>query len=469
MKLTCLILPNRHGLGKGEVWQWFREQLPAGTELELMDATKPLTAPPSGRRVLLMGQRVLQFFEGADANIFTMRGSLLKVYGLTATATFDLQDAFDYQNMRHDNVFEESKSSANTDETLKDRAATSKSNWPFWVVADATKLITATHPQVEQVKFVAAPALDYYTRRLKEITNSTIYLDIEVSMQAGKLDCIGFAVNDSPIVVVPIYDYKHRLYYQQADTLRFLAALSSAMLRNRVVVHNAMFDLVYLPSECRLPVGKDIYDTMLGHQRIYPEVEKSLGHCISKWTWQPWHKGEGGTPMSHDGQMRYWEYNAKDVWCTRMVYKAQQAFIAEHPDYQESIRQVMASIHPYIVMTLTGVHINQTGLIKEKARLQARVIQLTRVLRSLTGLPKLNPASVDQLRKFFYDTLCYKAPDYTDSGKPALGEEQIYQLAMKYDNPVLQVLLNYRELDKELSMASFQGYYLPWREEQEKL
>lgn len=459
MKLSCYVLPNRHGLATGEVWDWFREELPSGTTIEVINALAPVQ--PTGDRVLLMGQRTLQQWVGADASIFTSRGAPLQVLGRPATATFDLQDAYDFVSQGHDNVHEESKSQ---DATFKDRATTQKRNWPFWIVADATKLLTVPMA-TEEPKLVAAPQnVDYYIHRLSTLKGHTLYLDIEVSIDAGKLDCFGVAIDDSPVVVFPVYDYRHELYYSRATTLRLLAALGAAMTNNLTVVHNGMFDLVYLLTECRLPIGNRVFDTMLCQQRLFPEIEKSLGHAISMWTWQPWHKGEGGTPHTKQGQERYWQYNAKDVWCTRMVHRAQLAYLAANPTYQSSVDQVMASVRPYVIMTATGCRISKPNLARKLMELIARRDQYGRILRLLTNLPKLNPASVDQLRKFFFETLAYKPTGYTASGKPELGEKQIYQLALAYDNPALQVLLAYRELDKEISMASFQGWCLPWRE-----
>lgn len=458
--LAIYALRNRHGLGVGVIWDWFRTQLPADLRITVLDAMSPARPPADTTHVLLMGQRTLQTFTAHDASIFKARGSFQCIYGHPATATFDLQDADDFRNMGHDNVYEETND--NAESSGKDRAATSKKNWRFWIAQDAQKLLTKP-VVIEQPKFFTQPDIDLYTARLADITDRTLFIDIEVNMQSGKLDCIGLAVDDSPVLVFPIYDYKGNLFYPRAKVLRFLAALSRALRRNLTVAHNAMFDLVYLPSECRLPVGPRIYDTMIAHQRMFAEVEKSLGHCISMWTWQPWHKDEGGSPHSYEQQVRFWEYNAKDVWCTRMVYRAQQAWLQEHPEYLPSVNQACDSIYPYIIMTLTGCRIDQIGLINKKQELRLRTGQLTRILKLLIGDQKLNPNSVDQLRRFYFDKLCYKPTARTESGKPALGEKQIYQLACKYDNPSLQVLLQYRAAEKELGMASFQDYCFPWQ------
>jgi hypothetical protein len=405
----------------------------------------------------------MQTFVNASANIFTTRGSFTPAYGKVGTSTFDLQDAYDFKSHGHDNVHEEGKS---TDTSAKDRAVTSKSNWLFWIKMDTLKLLQRP-VKIETPQFVLAPPLEVYIPRLEAITDRTITIDIEVNMEAGKIDCIGITVDDSPVVVFPIYSYTHELYYKRATTLRFLAALSRAMLRNIVVAHNSMFDLVYLMSELRLNIGHRIYDTMIAQQRCFAEVEKSLGHAISLWTWQPWHKGEGGGAHSQAGQLRYWEYNAKDVWCTRMVHRDQVEWASARPAFVQSIAQANDSIYPYIIMTTTGCRISRQRLAVFKSQLTARVKQLERVLRCLTGVKALNPNSVDQLRKFFYGALYYKPPSYTDTGKPALGEKQIYQLALKYPNPVLQILLQYRELSKELSMASMQSYCFYWQRERE--
>ncbi len=63
-----------------------------------------------------------------------------------------------------------------------------------------------------------------------------------------------------------------------------LRALAVALRDNTVVIHNALFDLFVLAYRYGIPAPPNVYDTMLAHHRLFPEVEKSLGHCISLYT-----------------------------------------------------------------------------------------------------------------------------------------------------------------------------------------
>lgn len=451
--LSILAAPNRFGFAQGTVWQWFREKVLKGVTYEILDTTKPCV--PRGEKILLMGAAAVRQWAGCDVDLFKARGTKLSVANRLATCTFDLQDAYD---------FKADDETANADAMDKDSTSTRKSNWFFWLERDTLKLLNVP-AVVHKCDYRLRPVIQTITTSLANLRGRTLYLDIETDMDSDTLSCIGFASDTSPVYVVPIYDYRGRLCYDRKLVLRFMAALGTALCNNRVVIHNAMFDLAFLASHYRLPFGKDIYDTMLAHQRCYSEVEKSLGHAISLWTWQPYHKDIATQVKSSQAENSLYVYNAHDVFSMRLVHRAIEAHAAGVTGLPESITQANASLYPYLLAGLHGFRISEIDLAQHKITVDSRLEQLRRIMRILTGRPKFNPDSPKQIVDYFHSELGYKVVARSDSGAPSLGSKALYSLALKYPNPLIQILLNYRELSMELTMSTFHGFSLPWRTE----
>jgi DNA polymerase I-like protein with 3'-5' exonuclease and polymerase domains len=455
MKLSIVTSPNRHGFCEGVAWDWFKEKVLTGVDYELINTTKP--TPPTGQRVLLMGQAALRQWGPNDADLYKARGTLLNVFGKDATCTFDVQDAYDFKSQETDT----------RDENSKDTTSTRKQNWFFWIEADTRKILRSEKPKVLHATVHVKPVISTIIASLVKCNNKTLYLDIECDMASDTLTCVGFAVDESPVFVVPIYRYDGTLAYDRKDILRFLWELGEAFTRNKVVIHNSQFDLAYLTTKYRIKFGKDIFDTMLAHQRCYSEIEKSLGHAISLWTWQPYHKDMGSQARSAEQERRMHQYNGLDVFSMRLVKKAIEQHAASVPGLAESIKQANASLYPYLLAGLHGFKVHESTLATHKVTVAAELEQLTRIMRIMTGDKKFNPDSPKQVVKYFHDKLCYKVMARSDSGAPSLGSKPLYQLALKYPNPLIQVLLRYRELSMESTMSTFFGYSLPWRREVE--
>lgn len=459
MKLSVIAVPSRHGLGQSTVWDWWKTTiLPAGTELEILPPEQAATL--TGDRVLLMGQRPVELFIGRNLPIDLHRGELHKVFGRPATMTFDIQAAYDFRPEASDK---------STDLYGKDGATTRKQNWLFWVGADTKKILLKPPVPEKESQFSFFPKLRPHIEKLATLRNATIFLDIETDRTSDTLACVGFAVNESPVFVVPVYTYDGKLAYPKADILRFLAALATALTHNTVVIHNAMFDLLYLASKYRMPFGRRIFDTMICHHRMHAEVEKSLGHVISYWTWHPYHKGELHSALSGRNQQAFWEYNAKDVGRMRDVWRAQTAYINEHPDLLASVTQANASIYPYLLASLRGVRVDISRLLEAKTETIGRLHQIRRIACRLTGIPAFNPNSTKQLLDFFHKKLNYPVVGRTSTGAPSLDEKALYQLLQAHDNPLIPTILKYRELDKERTQMEFINWVFPWNEPKELL
>ncbi len=220
----------------------------------------------------------------------------------------------------------------------------------------------------------------------------------------------------------------------------------------------------------KIAVGWNLFDTMISNHRIYPLIEKSLGHCISLHTWLPFHKDEGGGGYATDNQMiNMLRYCGKDVYSMVIVHKKQMLHAAKIPGMTESIEQAMQSLYPYITTTLHGMLYDEEMVIEKIVENDQMMMQYLRCIKLLVGedtLKKIRrsskkgmPGSNSQCVAYFHDELGYPVVARSKkTKKPSLDEKAMYKLALKHYNPVIDFVLAYRRLSKETGSLKF----TPW-------
>ena len=184
-------------------------------------------------------------------------------------------------------------------------------------------------------------------------------------------------------------------------------------------------------------------------------MDKSLAHAISQYTDAGEnHKGNfcPNTSQANFGQLL--KYNSDDVYWTGEVALRQRANTARAADYA----QVNDSQYVCLIMSFTGIVIDEDTHAKEIARLTLKAEQLQRVIRILTNRPEFNPNSGAQIADYFYTHLTYEPPSLTDSGAPATDEKSLLKLQLKQPNPIIPLILAYKETSKELSTLNFKPY-----------
>lgn len=444
--LLILTTPTRFGLAKGSAFDWFEQGcLPSGIKLEECKILEKYDGGSYPRCLILGGEAFNRHFPGLTS-VERYRGGLLNLNNIPTTVTFHPQDADDFKS------YDEDEEEAGGDE--KDVTLTQKRNYRFWIRSDTRKLLTKPIKPRQKEEIVIAPNLESITKLLSNCLGQRIFLDIECRRGDQSLNCIGLAINNGPVYVIPIYDYRNNLFY--SSPYNFFRALSLALVSNTVIIHNAMFDLFVLCYRYRCLFSWSVFDTMLAHHRCFPEVEKDLGHVISYWTWLPFHKDENVEfPRNAGQQEQLWNYNAKDVYAMREVYKEQLSYI-EDRGLSSSVARANNCVYPYLCTTLIGLSFAENECSAKRAELRARLVQLERIARILIGRSNFNPNSTQQAINFFHKTLNYDVQGRTDSGAPSLGRKELFKLRLKYPNPLIDVIINYRLLQKELSMLSFQ-------------
>lgn len=436
---------DRTALLSGPVKDWFQDSCLlaphtlASIDVRTVDEITPLL--PGTKAIALLGPKCAARY-GGD---LSRHGYPLSIQGIPAVVAFDPQESNDHRSLKEEGDDE------TTEREDKDRSPTRRKNWRFWTAWHIRKLLSGKIYEAPKLIPRLYPPIEEACAVLDAAKGEDLYLDIETSRIHGCLTCVGFSTTTTfpRVFVVPVYSASGAIAYR--DFYRFYRSLSIAFTNNTVVAHNgAAFDFLVLRLFYKFPFPTTPYDTLIANHRCFPEVEKSLAHVISQWTTLLYHKDEIIEPRNRTEEERLWLYNAKDVYALKLIKDAQLQYAVNVPGLMNSIHQANASIVPYLETSRTGLRVNLLKLAKIANRLAVCKTAYARVASVLVG-HTFNPASTDQCRKFFHDKLHYGVVSKTDKGLPALGSKQLYQLHLKYNNPLIPVILKYREVAKDLS------------------
>ena len=401
---------------------------------------------PDTNTVLLLGENCVKVFK--DTSLSEQRGCPWSSDNKTYIATFSPQDAVDRKEYFNP-VANETEFVYPKDDS-KGHGKTRRPNWRFWMLRDVSKAS----------QFVKQPLNVVDGQRILWATSTTIidiltntkdqqlYFDIETNRQLD-ITCFGFSFGPDKAWCVPMV---HGSHYYYEDTPKILRALAVAFRDNTVIIHNAMFDLFVMAWRYHIPPPLKIYDTMLAHHRVFPEIEKSLGHCISLYTNQPYHKNEGVFDPKNSSQFRQlYDYNAKDVLTTALIRPAIDR-LAKFHKAEDSIKQVNASIRPYLMATLQGIRYKKDKVDSIIAENNRYCNQITRMLKLLVGV-ELNPNSPKQVSEYLYKGLRLKKPQ-----RDLTNEKTLLQHRLLNNIPTITMILRYRTTAKESGQLKFPLY-----------
>lgn len=422
---------------------------------------------PGTKVVLLAGNAAKLGY--APARLNAVRGSPhLANDGVVYIPTYHPQDCADLKNYEaslNPNSFAAQNATANDsdedddgDTSVKDMGRTSRRNYRFWFIHDAAKAVDIARAGLRknQATYHTTASADEILAQLNRVpAGSDFFIDIETDPRSGRMQCFAFSTDAANIYCVPIIQPTGNLAFSKSSLLLILRSLAAVFARARVVAHNSLFDLFILLWRYKItpPPQSAIADTMLQHARIHVDTEKSLGHCTSLYTHQPYHKDEGIFCPSNYAQFKQLlEYNAKDVETTALVYYAQRRLCATDPGLQASCDQANALVRPLLLKSFRGLPTDTAELCKlvDSHHWRAQWLE-TNVLAKLAG-HECNPRSPKQMAALLYEEL--QLPKSSDPTISLTGKDALYKLALKYPIPLLKVILHIRRLSKEAGQIS---------------
>jgi len=460
-------------------------------EVRLADDPSPLL--PGTKCVLLCGQYAMHKWlpETKKNSIGEMRGSPFIKDGIVHIPTFFPQDAADLKTYEQQlNVsskeYQPDANEYDSDDEgdAKRHGKTARRNYAFWMRADCNKAkqVLRNNGQIpasaiQEHRYHTYPNSDTVINLLQNTVGKFFYFDIETDYHAHNLQCFSFSFDGRDIYNIPILDYNYKPAYSNCH--KILRSLAIALDNNTVVAHNgAAFDFFVLAYKYRIPVGR-CYDTMLAMHRCFPDIEKSLGHCTSYWTWEKFHKDEDSDGyMTRDQMTDRMNYCGKDVRTMFMIHQAITEYAKTIPGLQHSIDTAMSSIRPYLITSLQGIRYNAdkvADISKENDGLMMqynRCIELLigsdclKDIRSISKGKSLLPGSNKQCCEYFHGQLGYPVVARSKTTSlPSLAKQAMFKLALKHDNPVIQFVLGFREVQKSFGTLSF----TPWKDNDNKI
>lgn len=419
-------------------------------------AHKHYSHKPLGDYILALGSENCDLVLG-DKNINKHRGFRKLYQGKPTIVTYSHMDCWDFKRDPDDDDDDDKDSESN----FKDVGATRRANYLYWSLTDFAKLLKPIQPHT--------PRSVNYHADIKTVThllvnapkNQVISLDIETRPQDNTLDCIGFGFLVKShwwIYTLPIYGPNNLRLHSAADMARFFRSFHAALSRLDItwVGHNLSFDLSILTHTLSLPFPRAVHDTMLHMHRDNPFIDKSLSHAISKYTDASVnHKGDFIANTSERNFIQLLRYNAEDVYWTGEVYLRQRDGITT------AHQQAQESNYLLLLMSFTGIRIDEYKLKARKEFLELKTSQLLRVIRILTGRPEFNPNSPQQLSQYFFTHLDYEPVHFTAAGEPAADKTSLLSIQLKQYNPLVPIILAYKAASKELSTLGFKSYEGP--------
>ncbi len=467
-------------------------------DVRLKEEIEPLL--PNTKCILILGESAMHQLlpETLGNTLHEMRGSLFFYKNIPTICSYLPQDSVDiYKNYEKENnplsgdyTPDDSVSDDGEEDEgdVKRHGKTKRSNYAFWLRADVKKCkqilqdtpakdgeigIRKCYEKLQQPKYVSFSPSSTVTSILLSTKGQFLYLDLETDYEQQNLQCFSFSFDGQTIYNVPILDYSCRPAYP--DYYLILRALAIAIRDNTTVAHNgANFDFLVLANKYRIPIGKT-YDTLIAMHRCFPDVEKSLGHCTSYWTWEKFHKDEDSRGYrTHDQMMARMKYCGKDVYTMYLIKQAIDSYAKTIPGLQTSIDDAMSCIRPYLISTIQGINVNEqlvNEMCGENDKLMMEYNRLTEWFIGPQGMEDIRQGkklgmfagSNKQCVKYFHTLLGYPVvakgkEDKYGERKPSLGKKALYKLALKHENPVISLICAYRSVRKETSRLRF----TPW-------
>lgn len=418
---------------------------------------------PGTKCVMLLGSETLGIIGKSGQAVEVLRGSPFVIGGIVYLPSFHSQDALDRKNYEQSlnplfggqEADIESDSDTDTESDTKDRSKTSRKNFRFWLEQDIKKAVRICKEGLRPntCNYRLEPNSDDLIQWMRGLRGQRVFFDIETTLDTKQITCFSLGVGPSEVWAVPLIRYDNTPAYNYPTQARIFGALASVFQHNTIVVHNSAFDLFILLWKYHIPpppIGQ-IEDTMVMHHRLYAEVEKSLGHCVSLYSDQPYHKDEGVFhPHNSAQEKQLLLYNAKDVETLALVYDGllERGRLLKALD---SFKQANDSIRAYLTMSYRGIRLDTDALCKHIDNIRRRqdIIE-NKILPVLVGYP-LNPRSPVQVSKYLYEQLgCDRPKDGELTGKKAL-----YRIALKRNIPALKVIIALRSMGREASALGF--------------
>lgn len=420
---------------------------------------------PGTKAILVLGDEAHNFIKlSGQGTLDDTRGYVFRYNDYPVISSFHHQDAMDRRDYEGDSD-EAQSAQGETDADTKGKTKTKRKNYRWWLYHDVKRICQILKnggeiPKENSWTIEKTPLMETIVGRMRNLEGEEIILDIETTKNFT-LTCIGIGIlRTREVFVIPWKRYNNCLEYSENDCREIIRTLIVLCARNKLILHNAMFDLFVLAWRYKVLPPKDVFDTMIGWHRLRPECEKSLGHLISYYTFFPYHKNQGILmPQSASQDYQLWDYNAQDIITTGTIYEKMQADIKKYKA-EESVQLGNRKVPAYLSLSLRGARLDIEKREKRIKELLQKQEAIDKCLGIVSRKGELNPRSSSQVSNYLYKNLQLPCPNNEEPTK----EITLRKLQLTHNIPSLNLILASRGARKSASSLDF----IPWGGIQDK-
>lgn len=443
-------------------------------DIRTVDETQPFLNDT--KVIILAGYEAQQkYLRHLNQSLDECRGYTNCVDGKIYISTYFPQDAFDRKNYELAEDFNPDDEESDEGGNEKEHSATRRKNYRHWLIQDFQKALQILKGETLPIshylryKRIIYPNSHEFITTFKDVKDQDLFFDIETN-ENYHINCFSITYGNT-CWTVPIFRYTGDLAYSEIDVCKILRMLNLLFNRNRIIIHNSLFDLLICAWRYKVvpPHSTKIYDTMIALHRLYPESEKSFGHLMSITTHEPFHKNEGVfSPKNREDEIKLWDYNGKDSIALSILMPNLQARIKD-AGLEDSVARANRLVRPYLLQSLQGINIDSEWRTQELDKLERLKIQYLRISKLLIGYDIETLGSWQRVSQYLYDFCKFpKPPPSYRNGiveyDSLTGSETLYKLQVKmldkngWEIPFVKLLLKYRAIAKELGFLKFQNW-----------
>ncbi len=294
-------------------------------------------------------------------------------------------------------------------------------------------------------------SLMYLTKMFESgLKNKPIYFDIEIYNE--EVSCISFTDRDDVAISIPFFENASN-YFSPDQEIKVMKAI--ALILEHPVIRkcgqNVGFDSHFLLRRYGIK-SVNLEDTMIAQRIIMPDYKIGLDFITSVWTDHHYYKDEGKKYFGGGGWPQLWKYNATDSIICAEAFPKQMERVRQQGNEKTYNRQ-RNIVPPLVYMQERGILCDVEGMLAENKQLAEDLLVAQEELNTTAG-QDLNANSPQQLSKYFYGSLGYKAYKNRKTKRPTTDDLAMTRLARKgvKEASIVQKIRKIRKL---------MGTYLP--------
>jgi uracil-DNA glycosylase family 4 len=331
------------------------------------------------------------------------------------------------------------------------------------------------HPKIilPPENFILRPTIEQalaYIEKCRQV--GIVSVDIE-TFRYYQILCIGLSCAKTTAICIPFYE-NNQPYWQNGDYQEITGELKDLLMDSKVkkVGQNFQYDMSWLQRK-GFPVDNLWFDTMVAHHAAWSEMPKDLGTLASIYTDRPFWKDENKDWKRIRDYKKLWHYNCLDACSVFEMIEPLQSEIAL-TGTRKQFEFEMELVPIFVDMTMRGIKFDRKKQGEQKKVVEDMIVEKlvdlnkyipdTWVCKKCKGVGTIgkkkvkecpackglvkwiNYRSPAQLKELIYTHL--KLPKSAFGKKLSTDEDALLKLQAKTHHPVLQIILDLRELEE---------------------